>query len=117
MATEPKVEASIWEKIGDGLSAFAEYVGRFLTRLLGASNERYIRKLGYLRANKAGAVHTVIPDSLLAQVNELEDRMRGLSDEQLRQTTPKLRERLAQGATLEDLLPEAFAACREAARR
>ena len=43
--------------------------------------------------------------------------MRGLSDEQLRDITPALRQRLAQGATLEDLLPEAFAACREAARR
>ncbi len=117
MATDPKIDVSIWEKIGDGLSAFAESVGRFLTPLLGASNERYVRKLGYIRPNKAGAIHTVLPGSLLAQVNELEDRMRGLSDEELRQTTPRLRERLAQGATLEDLLPEAFAACREAGRR
>ncbi len=117
MATQPNIEASIWERIGDGFSAFADYFGRFLTRLLGASNERHIRKMGYVRPNKAGAVHTVLPGSLLEQVNVLEDKMRSLSDEQLRELTPAFRQRLANGATLEDLLPEAFAACREAAFR
>ncbi len=117
MATEAQIDISIWEKIGDGLSAFAENVGRFLTRLFGASNERYVRNLGYLRPNKAGAVHTVVPGSLLAQVNDLEEKMRSLSDEQLRELTPQFRQRLTQGSTIEDLLPEAFAACREAARR
>src|SRR5207248_4523050 len=50
-------------------------------------------------------------------VNSLEEQMRALSDDDLRQTTPKLRAKLAGGVHLEDLLPEAFAACREAARR
>ena len=40
MATGTAVDISIWEKIGDGFSLFAEGLGRFLTRLLGASNER-----------------------------------------------------------------------------
>jgi preprotein translocase subunit SecA len=84
-------------------------------RLFGSSNQRYIRKLGYVRA-KDGS-HTVIPGSLLAQVNDLEPQMRALSDEELAGLTPKFRERLAQGAPLDDLLPEAFAACREAGHR
>src|SRR5947209_2451888 len=115
MSTDSSMDTGFWDKLSDGLSAFSEGFGRFLMRLFGSSNERYVRKLGYVRA-KDGS-HTVIPGSLLAQVNELEPQMRALSDEELAGLTPKLRERLAQGATLEDLLPEAFAACREAARR
>src|SRR5207245_11414584 len=60
---------------------------------------------------------TIIAGSELAQVNELEERMRALSEEELKALTPQLRQRLANGATLEELLPEAFAACREAAFR
>src|SRR5947209_15662965 len=117
MSTDTKMDVSFWEKLGDGLSAFSEGVGRFLLRLFGSSNVRYIRKLGYIRPPKPGAEHTVIPGSLLDQVNVLEEQMRALSDDDLRQTTPKLRAKLAGGAHLDDLLPEAFAACREAARR
>jgi preprotein translocase subunit SecA len=117
MATTPNIESTFWDKLTDGLSGFSENVGRFLTRLLGNSNERHVRKLGYIRANKAGAKHTVVPDSLLYQINALEEQTRALSDEELRQSTPRFRERLAKGETLEDLLPEAFAACREAGRR
>ena len=117
MSTETSMDVSVWEKLGDGLSAFSDGVGRFLTRLFGSSNERYVRKLGYIRSNAPGVAHTVIPGSLLDSVNKLEEGMRALSDEQLRELTPKYRERLAKGETLEDLLPEAFAACREAGRR
>src|SRR5271166_4811380 len=106
MATDPKIEATFWETLSDGLSGFSEKVGRFLTRLLGASNERYVKKLGYIRPNKAGATHTVVPGSLLAQINDQEEKMRALSDEQLRAVTPAFRQRLANGATLDDLLPE-----------
>src|SRR5205823_13563564 len=60
---------------------------------------------------------TVVPGGLLARMNELEPRMQALSEEELRGLTPKFRERLKKGETLEDLLPEAFAACREAAFR
>jgi preprotein translocase subunit SecA len=115
--TEVPAGAGFWEKLGDGLSAFTEGVGKFLTRLFGSSNERYVRKLGYIRATAAGATHTVIPGSLLEQVNQLEPKMPALTDEELRTTTPQLREKLAKGATLEDVLPEMFAACREAGRR
>jgi preprotein translocase subunit SecA len=117
MTTETTMDVSFLERLGDGLSSFSENVGKFLMRLFGSSNERYVRKLGYIRSNAPGVTHTVIPGSLLAQVNDLEEKMRSLSDDELKALTPKFRERLAQGATLEDLLPEAFAACREAGRR
>ncbi len=108
---------NIWDTVTDGLSTAADGISRFLTRLFGASNERYVRKLGYIPSSNRAKPHTVIPGSLLAHVNSLEDQMKALSDDELRQTTPRLREKLKQGATLDDLLPEAFAACREAGRR
>jgi preprotein translocase subunit SecA len=54
---------------------------------------------------------------VVAQINALEPDFTALSDEALRETTVKLRARLAEGASLDDLLPEAFAAVREAALR
>jgi preprotein translocase subunit SecA len=50
-------------------------------------------------------------------VNQLEAHMQSLSDDDLRALTDDFRARLAQGATLEEVLPEAFAAVREASRR
>ncbi len=51
------------------------------------------------------------------QVNALEPAMQVLSDDELRAKTAEFRARLADGASLDDLLPEAFAAVREASRR
>ncbi len=51
------------------------------------------------------------------RVNALEETTKSLSDDDLRRRTELFRERLAKGETLDDLLPEAFAAVREAARR
>ncbi|MGA9013656.1 MAG: preprotein translocase subunit SecA [Acetobacteraceae bacterium] len=51
------------------------------------------------------------------QINALEPAMEALSDEALRAKTAEFRERLAGGATLDDLQPEAFAVVREAAKR
>lgn len=118
MSTESStMDVGFWDKLGDGFTALSEGISRFLTRLFGSSNERFIRGLGYLRSNDPRVPPTVVPGGLLEQVNRLEDEMRAKSDEELRGMTAKLRERLAQGATLDDLLPEAFAACREAGRR
>ncbi|MDM4762700.1 preprotein translocase subunit SecA [Galbitalea sp. SE-J8] len=50
-------------------------------------------------------------------VNHLEDDFKELTDDELRNETVELRERYAQGESLDDLLPEAFAAVREASRR
>ncbi|WP_298460357.1 preprotein translocase subunit SecA [uncultured Cellulomonas sp.] len=54
---------------------------------------------------------------LAAQVGALEDDFTALSDTELREETDRFKARLADGETLDDLLPEAFAAVREAARR
>ena len=51
------------------------------------------------------------------RINRLEPDMQALSDDQLAATTPALKERLAAGEALDSLLPEAFAAVREASRR
>ncbi len=54
---------------------------------------------------------------VVEQINALEPEMQKLSDEQLRAKTDEFKARLAGGETLDDLLPEAFAAVREAAVR
>ncbi len=54
---------------------------------------------------------------VVEQINSLEPKFEALSDEELRACTDQYRERLAQGEAVEDLLPEAFATVREAARR
>jgi preprotein translocase subunit SecA len=72
-----------------------------ITKIVGSKNERDLKKM--------------VPQ--VQRINELEPDMKRLSDVQLAELTPKYRQRLADGATLDDLLPEAFAAVREAARR
>ena len=54
---------------------------------------------------------------IVDKIESMRDDMAALSDEQLQAKTPEFKERLAQGETLDDLLPEAFAVVREAARR
>jgi preprotein translocase subunit SecA len=117
MTTEETMDVTFLEKVGDAWTSFSEGLVLFLTRLLGSSNERYIRKLGYIRGKRPTDPYTVVPGLLLAEVNELEERMHALSDDELKALTPQFRQRLAQGETLDNLLPEAFAACREAALR
>jgi len=74
---------------------------QLLTRVFGSRNERLVR--GYAREVRAS--------------NQLEPQIMELSDEALRARTEEFRERLKGGATLDELLPEAFAVVREAARR
>src|SRR3954469_14351099 len=115
--TKANLDVSLWEKIGDGITAFQEGFGRFLMRLFGSSNVRYVRKLGYIRAQQPGAEHTVIPGSILAQVNELEPTMAAKSPDELKAVTVELRAKLKAGGTLDEVMPVCFAACREAAKR
>ena len=96
-----EVLTEIWDKTTDAFSAVSEGISEGLIRLFGSSNERRIRQMR----------------PLVAQINELEPGMRALSDEDLRVKTQEFRGRRAQGESLEDLLPEAFAACRESGRR
>ena len=70
----------------------------FIKKLLGGGSEAAIKKL----------------DKTAQAVEALEDEYRKLTDEQLRGKTDEFKARLAKGETLDDLLPEAFAAIREA---
>ncbi len=54
---------------------------------------------------------------IIHKIEELRPQMQAISDEELRDQTRKFKERLAGGETLDDILPEAFAAVREAAKR
>jgi len=69
--------------------------------LFGSANDRKVKPLW----------------ATVAKINALEPRFVAMSDEELRAMTPAFRERLAKGETLDDLLPEAFAVVREAAKR
>jgi preprotein translocase subunit SecA len=54
---------------------------------------------------------------LIAQINSFEPAIQALSDQQLQAKTPEFQQRLKNGETLDDILPEAFAVCREASKR
>jgi len=72
-----------------------------LAKIFGTKNERELKRLR----------------PLVVAINELEPAMRRLSDQELAAKTAEFKQRLAQGATLDDLLIEAFAVVREVARR
>jgi preprotein translocase subunit SecA len=103
------------EKVGDFFSATTHRIERGITSLFGSSNERRMRRLGFVR-DRDGRT-TILPGSMLDRINSLEPQLQKLTDDELRQTATKLRARLRNGETLDDLLPEAFAAVRESGRR
>ena len=72
-----------------------------LGKIFGTANDRIIRGLR----------------KTVERINALEPELEGLSDEALKARTPAFRERLEAGETLDDILPEAFATVREAAKR
>ena len=84
-ATDSGWLEEFFDSVSDKMNAATEWANRFLLRLLGSSNERYIRKLGYVR-NKDGS-HIAVPGSHLAQVNELEPKIRPM-----KLTTPSEKE-------------------------
>ena len=72
-----------------------------LKKLIGSKNDRELKRLwGKVQA-----------------INALEAGIQGLSDDELKAKTPYFKELLANGATLDEILPEAFAVAREASRR
>ena len=76
-------------------------LGSLAKSLFGDSNDRVVKKF--------------VP--MVSAVNELEERMAQLSDEDFPATTVAFRDRLANGESLDSLMPEAFALVREAAKR
>jgi preprotein translocase subunit SecA len=76
-------------------------INALATKFFGSANERKIKPLW----------------AVVAKINALEPRFQAMSDDELKAMTPAFRERLAAGESLENLLPEAFAVVREAAKR
>ena len=68
-----------------------------------------------LRAGEGKMIRAL--ESVAAQVNAIEEHISSLTDEELRAMTTEFKERIAQGETLDDLMAEAFAVVREAAKR
>ena len=76
-------------------------MANWLTQLFGSRNQRILS--GYTKN--------------VSRTNALEESYKALSDEQLKGKTAEFRQRLESGGSIEDLLPDAFAAVREASRR
>ncbi len=76
-------------------------VANLFSKIFGSRNDRLLKRMW----------------GVVERINALEDSVSGLSDAELRAKTDEFRQRLADGASLDDLLPEAFAVVREAGRR
>ena len=76
-------------------------LGKIAKTIFGSANDRFIKK----------------QYKLVQKINALEADISKLSDEELKNKTEEFRSRLKEGETLDDLLPEAFAVVREAAKR
>ncbi|MET0267911.1 MAG: preprotein translocase subunit SecA [Duganella sp.] len=72
-----------------------------LTKIFGSRNQRLLKQY----------------QKTVREINALEPAMEKLSDAELQAMTPAFKDRLAKGETLDDILPEAFAVCREASKR
>src|SRR5687768_957726 len=76
-------------------------IDTILAKVIGTQNERELKRIR----------------PLIADINAKEPEIQALPDEALRSKTIEFRQRLANGETLEDLLPDAFAVVREAGKR
>ena len=77
------------------------FVTTIVTKIIGSSNQRTVRKLS----------------KIVKQINALEPKYQALKDEEFKGLTEQFKQRLANNESLEHLLPEVFAAAREAAKR
>ncbi|MDG2206684.1 MAG: preprotein translocase subunit SecA, partial [Pirellulales bacterium] len=91
----------IWEFLTGFFGGMLRSFEKTVTSVFGSSNERLIKRLR----------------SRVEAINALESRYQAMSNEELKAQTAMFRERLDAGETLDDLLEEAFAVCREAGRR
>ena len=76
-------------------------IGTILKKIVGTKNEREIKRIR----------------PVVEKTTALESKMQALTDDQLKQLTPQLKERLENGEDLDSILPEAFAGVREVGRR
>jgi len=91
----------IWDLVSNFASAVGSWVERSITGLFGSSNARYLKRL----------------EAKIEAINSLEPRYEAMTDAELRAQTDEFKHRLSAGETLDDLLVESFAVCREAGRR
>lgn len=91
----------IWEGTNTFVNGVMSGVGRGLTGVFGTSNARAVKK----------------HQETVLRINALEPKIMTLSDAELKEETNKLKARLAAGETLDDILVQAFALCREGGRR
>ena len=91
----------IWELLTLFFGGILRLFERSVTSLFGSSNARYVKRL----QNRVEAI------------NSLEPKFEAMSDEELQDQTRRFRQRLDAGETVDDLLLEAFAACRESGKR
>jgi preprotein translocase subunit SecA len=91
----------IWEGTTNTVNGVLSGIDRGLTTFFGSANARQVKRY----------------TEWARRVGELEPSMMALSDGELRAQTDKFRQRLNDGETIDDLLIEAFATCREAGRR
>jgi preprotein translocase subunit SecA len=91
----------LWDGLSNAVAGAGSRLERFLTGLFGSSNARYIRRL----------------EPKIEAINSLEPKYQAMTDAELRGQTVDFRRRLAAGETLDDILVEAFAVCREGGKR
>ncbi len=91
----------LWEILGAIINGILGRVERSITSIFGSANARYLRRL----------------QPKVEAINALEEKYKALSNDELRHQTELFRQRLAKGESLDDLLVEAFAVCRESGRR
>ena len=91
----------LWDAVSNAAAALGSRLERSLTGLFGSSNARYLRRL----------------EPKIEAINSLEPKYQAMSDLELRGQTAEFRRRLSAGETLDDILVEAFAVCREGGRR
>ena len=91
----------VLDVLSSGVDSFTRGAERFVTRIFGSSNARYVRRL----------------QPRIDAINGRESYFQEMTDAELRSQTDKFRKRLAAGETLDDILIDAFAVCREAGRR
>ena len=89
------------QSLGEWADRLSLGTGKMLKNLFGTRNTRVVKELS----------------PLIQRINELEPAIEALSPEQLTHKTVEFRERIAQGETLDQILPEAFACVREASKR
>ena len=92
----------IWDYLGLVVGGIMRAFERAITSIFGSSNARFIK--------------TTLQSKVDA-INSLEKKYEALSDEELPEQTANFRQRLAAGETLDDLLIEVFAVCRESGKR